>query len=361
MSTPSTDTPVGVAAVGLGRWASVLADQYTPLDTVELVACYTRTPEKRRAFGERYGCEVESSLEDVLARDDVEGLIITVPNDTHADVVEQAADAGKHCFLEKPISIDIGDAKRIEDAVERNDVTFLCGHSCRRVGGIRRMEELIDSGEVGDVSLVEAQWANERGLELTADNWRSDPAKAPGGPLIQLGVHQIDNLQYLLGPIEEVFTYGKPMHTAIDNVTMSQTVLEFADGKQAYLGANWTSPGVFFINTYATEGVLFYEMDFSNWSNSEDTDEHSTLVKREFESWSEDKDDRLLHDVPVDVPQTNHLRDEVDEFARAIRDPGIEPEVGVRDATRNVAVVLACKRSAEEGRSVPVQEILDEG
>ena len=355
----ATTEPVPVAAVGLGRWASVLAEQYTQLDTVDLVTCYTRTPEKRNAFAERFGCDQDDSLEAVLDRDDVEGLVITVPNDTHADVVEAAAEAGKHCFLEKPISVDIADALRIESAVEEHGVTFLCGHSCRRLGGIRALKSAIESGDVGDVSIVEAQWANERGLELQADNWRSDPAKAPGGPLIQLGVHQIDNLQYLLGPVREVFTYGKPMHTAIDNVTVSQTVLEFEDGTQAYLGANWASPGVFFVNVYGTDAVMFYEMDFSNWSNSEDTDEHSTLVKREFAEWSEDKDDRRLHDVDVEMPDTNHLREEVDEFARAVRGE-VDPEIDAHDAMRNVAVVLACKRSAEEGRAVEVREIIDD-
>lgn len=351
---------VNVAAVGLGRWASVLAEQYTQLDNVNLITGYTRTPEKRERLAERFDCDQDESLEAVLDRDDVEAVIITVPNDKHADVIEQAADAGKHCFVEKPISIDIADAKRIEDAVERNDITFLCGHSCRRLGGVRKMKELIESEDVGDVSHIEAEWANERGLEIGSDNWRSDPEKAPGGPLIQLGVHQIDNLQYLLGPVEEVFTYGKPMYTEAENITMSQTVLKFESGQQAYLGANWTSPGVFFINVYGTEGVMFYDMDFSNWSNSEDTDENSVLLKREFEEWTEDPDERQLREEEVDMPIKNHLRDEIDEFARAIRNDDVETEVGAREAMRNVAVVRAAQRSARTGEPVRVQDIIDE-
>lgn len=351
--------PVNVAAVGLGRWAHQLAKQYTQLDSVELITCFTRTPEKREEFADAWNCDQEESLDAILDRDDVEAVVVTVPNDKHADVVERAADAGKHCFVEKPISIDVADAKRIEDAVGRNGVTFLCGHSCRRVGGVRKMKELIEEGDVGDVSHIEAEWANERGLEIGPDNWRGDPEKAPGGPLIQLGVHQIDNLQYLLGPIEEVFTYGKPMHTEVDNVTMSQTVAEFEDGKQAYLGANWTSPGVFFINVYGTEGVMFYDMDFGNWSNSEDTDKNSTLVKREFEEWTEDPDERRLRDVDVEMPIKNHLRDEFDEFARAIRNDDVEPEVGARAAMRNVAVVRAAQKSAREGRPVTIEEIVE--
>ncbi|MFC7251611.1 Gfo/Idh/MocA family protein [Halomicroarcula sp. GCM10025324] len=353
-----TDT-VSVAAVGLGRWANVLAEQYTKLDNIDLVTCFTRTAETREEFAEEWGCDAEESLDAVLDRDDIDALVITVPNDFHADVIEQAADAGKHCFVEKPISINVADAKRIEDAVDRNDITFLCGHSCRRVGGIRKMKELIDEEDVGQVSHIEAEWANERGLEIGPDNWRGDPEKAPGGPLIQLGVHQIDNLQYLLGPVKQVFTFGKPMYTEVENMTMTQTVLEFEDGKQAYLGANWTSPGVFFINVYGTEGVMFYDMDFSNWSNSEDTDKNSTLVKREFEEWTDDPDNRQLRDVDIEMPINNHLRDEFDEFARAITEDDVEPEIGARAAMRNVAVVKAAQTSARENRPVTVEEIIE--
>lgn len=351
-------TPVNVAAVGLGRWAHQLAMQYTQLDNTDLVTCFTRTPEKRKEFAKRFGCEQDESLERVLAREAVDAVIVTAPNDTHADIVEQAADAGKHVFVEKPLSIDIKDAKRIEDAIERNDVTFLVGHSCRRVGGLRKMKALIEEGDIGDVSHIEAEWANERGLEIGPDNWRGNPEQAPGGPLIQLGVHQIDNLQYLLGPIKQVFTYGKPMYTEVENMTMTQTVLEFESGQQAYLGANWTSPGVFFINVYGTEGVLFYDLDFGNWSNAEDTDKNSELIKREFDAWTEDPDDRQLRDIECQMPIKNHLRDEFDEFARAIRDD-IEPEIGARDGMRNVAVVLAAQKSARENRPVDIEEIIE--
>src|SRR5690606_33935350 len=211
--------PVGVAAVGLGRWANVLADAYTRSDKVSLVTCYTRSAEKRAAFAQRYGCDQEESLESLLKRDDVEMVIVTVPNRAHADVIEQAARAGKHVFVEKPIAVSLDHAQRIVNVVRETGIRFMCGHSGRRLGGVVKMKQMIDSGEIGDVSMVEAVFANERGLELQPGNWRGDPKEAPGGVLTQLGVHQIDNVQYLLGPIQRVFNFGKPIHTRIQNHT----------------------------------------------------------------------------------------------------------------------------------------------
>ncbi|TGE39103.1 Gfo/Idh/MocA family oxidoreductase [Desulfosporosinus fructosivorans] len=348
---------VGVAAVGLGRWAYVLADAYTRSGKVKLVTCFSRTSDKRDKFAQRYDCGTDLSMEALLARDDVEMVIVTVPNDKHAEVIEQCARAGKHVYVEKPISVSVEDAKRIDKVIKETGVKFLCGHSSRRLGALRKIKEMIDTKEIGEVSTIEAVFSNERGLELKKGNWRGDPATAPGGPLTQLGVHQIDNLQFLLGPIARVFNFGKPMYTEVENITVNQTILEFENGKQAYLGTNWACPGVFSINVYGTKANLFYQLDFSWWSNSDVTDEHSTLIKREFASMSDDPDDRILRDVKVEFETIDHLRVEVEEVADVIRNGG-ETEIGAEASLRNLAVVLAAVKSVHEKRPVEISEII---
>jgi predicted dehydrogenase len=351
------EKPVGVAAIGLGRWAYVLADAYTKSAKLKLVTCFTRTAEKREKFGGKYNCETNADMESLLAREDVEMVVVTVPNDKHADIIEQCARAGKHVFVEKPISVTVEHALRIDRVVKETGIKFLCGHSSRRLGALRKMKEMIDTKEIGEVSAIEAVFSNERGLELKKGNWRGDPAATPGGPLTQLGVHQIDNLQFLLGPVVRVFNFGKPMYTEVENITVNQTLLEFADGKQAYLGTNWACPGVFSINVYGTKANLFYQLDFSWWSNSDITDEHSTLIKREFASMSDDPDNRILRDVKVEFPSVDHLRIEVEEVADAIRTGG-STEIDAMASLRNLAVVLAAVKSVQEKRSVEIAEIM---
>lgn len=351
--------PVRVAAVGLGRWANVLAGAYTRSDMVKLVTCFSRGSAKRDAFSARYGCGQDESLEAMLQRDDVEAVIVTVPNDQHADVIEQAAAAGKHVYVEKPIAIALDDALRIQRATTSAGVVFLCGHSARRLGGLRTIKSFIESGEIGDVSMIEATFANERGLELKPGDWRGDPGKAPGGPLTQLGIHQIDNLQFLLGPVKQVFCIGKSLFTKVPNETVLQTVMEFEDGRMAYLGTNWACPGHFMLNVYATRSNLFYDLDFSWWSNSNTTDEHSQLMRTQFASFGADPDDRVLEKSIVQFAHTDHLRDEIDEFARAIR-TGEPVEIDAAFAVRNLAVVIAAMRSVHERRLVTIAEVLQQ-
>ena len=349
--------PVGLAIIGLGRWANVLAGVYARSDNVRVITGFSRTREKREAFARRHGCGCEESLDAVLARSDVEAVAVITPNDQHAGAVERAARAGKHVYVEKPIAVSIAHANRIDAVIRETGVTFLCGHSARRLGGVRHMKRMIDRREIGDVSMVEAVFSNERGLELEEGDWRGDPAKAPGGPVIQLGVHQTDNLEFLLGPVARVTSVGKRMYTRVRNVTVSQTLLEFQSGQYAYLGANWVAPGVFAINVYGTKANLFYSLDFSWWSRSDVTDAHSILRKRAFTQMDGDPDNRLLCDTNVEFPPTDHLRDEIEEFALAIRGGG-ETEVGTRAATRSLAVALAAVKSSAERRAVEIQEIL---
>lgn len=354
----STKDRVGLAAVGLGRWGRVMAAAYHQSDVVELRSCYTRSPERRARFAEDFSCDQADSYEELLARDDIDGLIVTVPNDQHAPVIEAAAAAGKHVYVEKPVAVEPADIRRIAAAVEGSGITFACGHSARRLAGVREMRRRIDSGEVGTPSLVEAVFSNERGLELKDGDWRGDPAQCPGGPLTQLGIHQIDNLNYLFGVPKRVMGVGRRGPVAVENTMVVAALMEF-DDVSAYLGADWLTPGAFTIDLYGSKARLRYELDFSWWSNSADTDAHTSLTEVSIATDSDDPDARVLAERRIDLAPRDHLREEVEEFGAAIRgDASVEVTLPV--AIANVAVVLATARAINERRQVEVAEVLAE-
>lgn len=349
---------VRLAAVGLGRWARVLALAYSGSDVVELRTCYTRDPERRRAFAADFGCGEDESLAALLARDDVDGIIITVPNDQHASIIETAAAAGKHVYTEKPVAIDLADLARIRAAVRRAGIVFACGHSARRLSGLREIKRILATGEAGQPSMVEAVFGNDRGLELKEGDWRADPVQSPGGPLTQLGIHQIDNVQYLLGPARRAVAMGRAARPGIANKLVVGVLLEF-DNSLAYLGCNWLSPGSFTIDVYATGARLRYELDFSWWSTSAETDAHTRLTRTVIGQDSANPDARVLREEPVMLPRRNHLREEIEEFALAISGAA-DVEVGLDVAISNVAVLQAAARSLAERRAVEVAEITGE-
>jgi len=110
---------VGVALIGIGSWSGVIANAVQRSKKIKMVTCYTRTPEKRQAFSKKYGCDQEKSFEDVLKRDDVEGILLTTPNAIHAEHAAMAAQYGKHVFVDKPIANTLADGKKILEACQK--------------------------------------------------------------------------------------------------------------------------------------------------------------------------------------------------------------------------------------------------
>ncbi len=344
------DDKVRLAPIGLGRWAKVLARGAQRGDVIELASCFSRSPVKRAAFREEFGVpRAAASLDELLADDELEGVLITTPNDTHRDVAVAALEAGKAVYVDKPIAHTLEHALDVRRAVERTGGVFAVGHSARRLSGSRVMKRWIDDGTLGEVSLAEANFSNERGLELTPETWRWYADKSPGGTFIQLGVHHADNLQYLLGPVARVTAHARRLYTQSEVPDAVMAILEFESGPLGYIGCGWASPGVYQIRLQGTRHNLMYDLDFTHWDDSHQADDWSTLVSQAY---------RQQERAPVHLPPTDMFREQLDEFALAIRGRA-EIEVGIDEAIRALAVVRAAlESSARDGAAVEVQPLL---
>ena len=345
------DTKVRLAPVGLGRWARVLARGARRGSVIELVSCFSRDESKRRAFQEEFDIgRSASSYDELLADPDIEGVLITTPNDTHREVIVQALESGKGVYVDKPIAHTLEDAMAIDGAVISTGCVFAVGHSARRLAGHREIKRWHTEGKLGDISLVEANFSNERGLELSENTWRFYASKSPGGSLIQLGVHHADNLQYLLGPVRSVNANVKKLYTRAEVPDATMVICEFEGGILGYLGCGWASPGVYTMNVLGTRANLFYDLDFTHWDESHLADKYSTL-RSQFYGESERQ--------PVELPASDMFREQLDEFALAIRGEATV-EVGAREAINALAVVRAALESSDrKGLSVDIAEVIE--
>ncbi len=343
---------VRLAPVGLGRWARVLARAAQRGDIIELTSCFSRSEEKRAAFQAEFDVpRAAARYEELLADPEIEGILITTPNDTHLPLIAQAAAAGKAVYVDKPIAHSLEDAVAIADAVSQAGVVFSVGHSARRLSGHRMMKRWIDDGRMGDISLAEANFSNERGLELTPETWRWYAAKSPGGAFIQLGVHHADTLQYLLGPIRSVTAHARKLYTKSEVPDAVMAILEFESGPLAYLGTGWASPGVYRMNLLGTKANLMYDLDFTRWSESHLADEYSSLHAQAYGE---------IERREVELPATDMFREQLEEFALAIGGSG-RVEVGAADAIRALAVVRAALESSDRGGlAVDLGEVIEQ-
>ena len=349
-----TSNRINVGIVGLGRWAKVLTRASQHSDLIRICSGYSRSQEKRSAFESEFGISAVPDFATMLADSTISGVVIAVPNEQHLTVAREAAKAGKHVYTEKPIAATLEDGLEIEALEKTYGVTVTVGHSARLMAGIRRIREAIDTGELGRVAFIEANFSNERALELTPSTWRWYRDRAPGGPLSQLAIHHFDVLHYLGGEIvaaSSIASKLSPVGAEVDDQSM--TTLRFADGKIGYVGSCWTSPGVFAVRVFGSKGLMHYEIDFGTWDTPSELHKTSTLyIQRGKDGYGKRE--------PLEIRESDMFRAELDMFAESCR-TGKPNELSARNGNVAVAVVNAALRSVEkQGQLVRITDVIAE-
>jgi predicted dehydrogenase len=346
--------PVKLGIIGLGRWANVLTRAAAKSQKLNIVAGFSRSSESREKFGRAHGIPAVDDLNVMLSDPQIKGVILTVPNELHLPIAEQAAKAGKHVYTEKPIADTLVEGIKLAALAKRYAVQVVVGHSARLLAGTRLIKQAIDGGELGRVVFMEGNFSNERALELTPQTWRWYKAKAPGGPLSQLAVHIFDSLHCLGGPIDSVSSHASklsPVGAEVDDQSM--TVLKFADGKLGYVGTSWTAPGIYSIRVLGQKGMMHYEVDFGSWDTPHRLHESSTLYIQRG------KDGYGKREV-LQLPQTDMFVDELESFADAIV-TGVPSELSGHNGVVAVAVVNAALRSIDDqGRLIKLADVIGE-
>ena len=346
---------VGVALIGIGSWSSAIANAAQRSKKVKMVTCYTRTPEKREAFSKKYGCDQEKSFEDVLKRNDVEGLLLTTPNAIHAEHALLAAKQGKHIFVEKPIANTMAEGKKMVEACQKAGVVLLVGHDMRRLSGFRKIKDLIDKGAIGKPIMVESNFAATLGFELTPEKWRwyGDDSGCPAGALMTMGVHHADSLNYFLGPIEKVYAYFNKLYIPADVEDVTMTIFQFESGVLGYLGSSYATPRMNWVHVYGTEATALCTVSLPNVP----FDEYLkvwTVVDRYTSLQLYGK----KMDKPQEVPLTvgDPILEEIDDFATCIR-TGAKPETDGKTGLVALSLIRAAIESARTGKQVRLADL----
>jgi predicted dehydrogenase len=331
------NTPVRLALVGLGSWGRTVVEATINSSKLDWGWVYSRTQSTRQAFAEKYNSRPAPSYEAILEDPSVEGVVLMTPNDVHREQVLAAASHHKAVLVDKPIANTLQDASDIVAGCDQANVTLAVGHQLRHHHTIRHIKSLLDSGELGTPITVEANVSSARGYDIVPDEWRWSRERCPGGPLIQLVVHYTDILQYLLGSVERVMGWQRHrfIEAPIDDVT--GTMLEFECGVLGHISSSYAVD-----HSYKT-----LTLRCSKASVHFDEDTGLTLmrgVKRQH--------------IPL-PKSTMHgmVLEEIEEFADCIRF-GKVPDVGGREATRALAVVVAALRSQQEGKAICIEDIL---
>ncbi len=328
--------PVRVACLGLGWWSDVLADAAARTSAIDIVACYTRSADKRAAFAKKYGCRAAASYEEILTDDAVQAVINTTPNSVHLATVRLAAENGKHVFLDKPIANTVADGKAITKLCADAGVILSIGYQRRRESHFRWLRDEIAAGRFGKLVQAECNISRDRLGKIDLSSWRYQSAGMPGGVLLQIGIHYTDVLEMLMGSIERVSALSARLVLPGDNPDIANMLLEHENGAISNLTASYASASEYYMmNVYGKEASAYYDL----FQGLRYLERGSTKA------------------TPVTCLRNDTIVEELEEFAACVRGEAV-PEIGGQRATESLAVIRAGVKSAQEHRVVDVAEIL---
>ena len=241
---------LNVAVVGLGWWGRVVVRLLENNPKLR-VLIGVDTAAEAAGFARERNIALSGDYEGALKDSQIHAVVLCTPHSLHAEQIVQAANARRHVFCEKPLSLTRADVLRAVAACNANNVVLAVGHEKRFEPPIQELIRLARSGELGTLLQIEANFSQDKFLSLPADNWRLSSKEAPAGPMTATGIHLLDLSVALLGPAERAFASVRQLGSQLVNGDTLGVLVSFRSGANALLSAMLATP---FIGRFAVFG-----------------------------------------------------------------------------------------------------------
>ncbi len=326
--------PVRVGVVGLGYWGPNLARNFDGVPGCELTwVCDASQEARERVAPSLRDARVTAELDELLADPRLDAVALATPVPTHAELAARVLEAGKHCFVEKPLAERVADAERAVEAARAAQRVLMVGHLLEYHPGVLRLKEIADSGELGEIRYI---YSNRLNLGVLREEENA---------LWSLGAHDVSVLLALAGEEpHEVEARGESyMQPGIEDVVFC--FLRFPSGLSAHLHLSWLDPHkerrftvvgsrrmATFDDMELERKVTVYDKGFDERAGS-----YGEYITRSGDTWS------------PRIPNTEPLRAECEHFVACVRD-GATPRSDGESGLRVVRVLEALQDSLESSR-----------
>ncbi len=261
---------IGVAVVGTGFGQKVHIPAFQAHPRTQIVAVYHRDLEKAQAIAQSYNVPYAcNTIADIVSLSEVQAVSIATPPFLHYEMAKEVLEAGKHLLLEKPVTLNVAEAKELYLLAKEKGVIATVDFEFRFVPGWLLFCELLSQGYVGDKRLIRIDWLGSSRADASRPwNWYSQKEKG-GGALGSLGSHAFDYIYWLFGPIRRLsahFTTAiparpDPVTKELKPVNTDDTcmlMLELADGTpcQVCISAVVHAQRTHWLEVYGDRGTL---------------------------------------------------------------------------------------------------------
>ena len=252
---------INAGIVGLGWWGRTLVEAVSgSSDKMRFTAGATRThSDEIKDFAGEHKFDLRQSYGELIDDPNIDAVVLATPHSMHADQLIAAAARGKHVYCEKPFALHKAEAEASVKAAQEAGITLGLGYNRRWHPEMTKLRDQINSGELGVILHVEATMTFPNALMLKADAWRASRDETPCGGLTPMGVHAIDGMIDLCGPIDEVYCQSFRRAVEIDADDTTSVLLRMKDGMSGYLGTMTATGGGFNFQVYGSKGFVKLE------------------------------------------------------------------------------------------------------
>ncbi|HET7768344.1 MAG TPA: Gfo/Idh/MocA family oxidoreductase [Chloroflexota bacterium] len=349
--TPRAASPrsgaVGFAVVGAGLVGPRHAEFATKAEGARLAVVCDLREDRGRPVAEKLGAEWTPRLSEVLGREDVHVVSVCLPTALHLEVATAAAEAGKHVIVEKPLELNVARARKLIAACKRNNVRLAAIFNRRFVYGTKRTREAVQSGELGKLLVADMRFKAWRPQSYYSESgWRGTWDKEGGAALINQGIHGVDLITWIAGPIARVYGHARHLRHDIEADDTTVAVCEYESGALGVIECTTsvTPRQGDWLEVHGEKGsVLLENYRIHAWQieGSEAGEPHP--------------EDLMLPGADKGVDVGHFLQ--VQDMADAVRE-GRDPVVTGEAALHSLAVVQAIYESERRKAPVDVAEIL---
>ncbi len=334
-----TDRTVKIGQAGVANHGRTIVNAIRDSGTLRLVSCFDINAAANEQVALEFGASRKPDYDELVNDPAIEAIAIVTPNQFHREQVEKAVNARKHVFVEKPIGNTVAEARAIIEAVQGSGLVFMVGHNTRRRQVFRRAKKLLVEQRIGEIVAVEANLSRPVGLQPGLPAWKADRRTCPLLPMMQLGIHFVDTVEYLVGHVARVSCFAA--NIAMPNQTLDSTaaILQLESGIPVSLTSYYVSADAYFVRVYGTTGTI-----------------HCFPAKLRLELLEKGEFKEAIEEDFSNEGAGSYI-EQMHEFGECVL-RGTQPETGVEEGLRALAVVEAMAKSFENHAVVELKEIL---
>jgi UDP-N-acetyl-2-amino-2-deoxyglucuronate dehydrogenase len=338
----------GFGIIGCGVISNWHANAIDKIPGACLVGVYDSHETAKKTFAEKYNVKAFQTATALFEDPKIDVVCICTPSGLHAQLTIQAANSGKHVIVEKPMALNLKEADDMIYASKNNQVKLAVVSQLRFSEAVRQVKNALANGWLGKLIMGDVYMKFYRSQEYyDRGGWRGTWAMDGGGALMNQGIHGVDLLQYLMGPVKTVFAHTRTIAHQIEVEDTVSAVLEFKNGTLGVIqAATSTFPGTprrLEING-DRGGIILEEDSIVNWVTEGHEPPQEIVIGH--------TDSRAASD-PTAFSIEGHIR-LISDMLEAIKNAR-EPLISGDEGRKAVEIILAVYESSKSGKMVELQ------